>query len=148
MWDNPIFFIFLQNKKNHVTCFCTKSCKAQKKLAQKYPRQNFFRAFCICPPPPTTTPQRQADAKPQKKTSWIELVKGCLCLGTEPLNKKTMRKNNLSKHSFITTRYAVQTKNPQPATCKPRMRMPWRFTEVYWILHKTEIDCNSSRLDR
>lgn len=99
-------------------------------------------------PPPSPPPQRQAHAKPQKKTSWIELVKGCLCLGTEPFNKKTMRKTYLSKHSFITTGYAAQTKNPQPATCKPRMRMPWRFTEVYWILQKTGIDCASSRLDR
>jgi hypothetical protein len=76
----------------------------------------------------------------RRRQAGIELVKGCSCLGTEPFNEKTMRKNYLSKHSFITTRYAVRTKNPQPATCKPRMRMPWRFTEVYWIRQKTEID--------
>jgi hypothetical protein len=61
--------------------------------------------------------------------------------GDRTLQQQNSEKNYLSKHSFITTRYAVQTKNPQPA-------MPWRFTEVYWILQKTEIDCTSNSLDR
>jgi hypothetical protein len=118
VWDNPPpKNVFLQNKKNHVTCFCTKSWEAQKKLAQEYHRQNLFRVFSISPPL-TSTPQRQAHAKPQKKTSWIELVKGYLCLGTKPFNKKTMREKIMCEniHSSL---LGMQQYKPKKSTTSP-----------------------------